>query len=264
VPNLPEKLVCKPIIVTRPQAQACSLVQALIANGRAAIVFPLLEIHPLEDNSALLEVLTNLSRFAMVAFVSPNAIDAAFGLIKTWPKKMTFAVMGEGSRVALAKHGINDENATIVSPHDPYRSDSNTLIEALDIAALSGKSVLIIRGQSGRELLADALRNAGVLVTQIAAYRRTAPTLDGERRAQLSALLDQPSDWFVSSSEALHILKQQVFEVQGVSGVAKMQQQTLFVPHFRIAETARNLGFIDVILTGSGDEGLLAALQSQV
>jgi uroporphyrinogen-III synthase len=42
-----------------------------------------------------------------------------------------------------------------------------------------------------------------------------------------------------------------------------MQQQHLIVPHARIAETARALGFARVTLTGSGDERLLAALQSR-
>jgi uroporphyrinogen-III synthase len=35
------------------------------------------------------------------------------------------------------------------------------------------------------------------------------------------------------------------------------------VPHARIHETARALGFTRLTLTGSGDERLLAALQSQ-
>jgi uroporphyrinogen-III synthase len=45
--------------------------------------------------------------------------------------------------------------------------------------------------------------------------------------------------------------------------VAKLQQQHLIVPHARIAETASALGFNAVTLTGSGDERLLAALQSR-
>jgi uroporphyrinogen-III synthase len=43
-----------------------------------------------------------------------------------------------------------------------------------------------------------------------------------------------------------------------------MQQQHLIVPHARIAETANNLGFSKLTLTGSGDERLLAALQSRL
>ena len=48
-----------------------------------------------------------LHDFALVAFVSPNAIDAAFAHIPdfhdTWPAGVTVAVVGEGSRAALAR-----------------------------------------------------------------------------------------------------------------------------------------------------------------
>lgn len=251
-----------PVVITRPLAQSDSLAQRVAAMGRDAIVFPLLEIHPLADPAQLQLVLDDLASFAMVAFVSPNAIDAVFKLVPSWPKQVALAVMGEGSRKALAQHGVNSGNATIFSPRDPQRSDSQTLLEVLDLAALNGRRVLIIRGETGRELLADELRAAGVQVTQVAAYRRTAPNLDQARRSQLLQLLDVKSDWIVTSSEALRILMRLVQQLAESNGVAKMQQQRILVPHRRIAETARTLGFREIILTGSGDEPLLAALQS--
>jgi uroporphyrinogen-III synthase len=185
-----------------------------------------------------------------------------FRIVPCWPKQVALAVMGEGSRKALAQHGVNAANATIFSPLDPQRTDSQTLLEALDLPALNGKRVLIIRGETGRELLADELRAAGVLVTQVAAYRRIAPNLDQARRSQLLQLLDAKNDWIVTSSEALQILMRLVEQFAKASGVAKMQQQRILVPHSRIAETAQALGFREIILTGSGDERLLAALQS--
>jgi uroporphyrinogen-III synthase len=45
--------------------------------------------------------------------------------------------------------------------------------------------------------------------------------------------------------------------------VVKLQQQHLVVPHVRIAETARELGFQAITQTASGDEAILAALQSR-
>jgi uroporphyrinogen-III synthase len=42
-----------------------------------------------------------------------------------------------------------------------------------------------------------------------------------------------------------------------------LQQKSLVVPHLRIEESARELGFRSVRLTGSGDGALLAALQSR-
>jgi uroporphyrinogen-III synthase len=250
-----------PVVVTRPLAQARPLAQKLAAIGRDAVVFPLLDILPLPDQSHLQSVMDDVDGYAMVAFVSPNAIDAAFAHVRQWPAQVALAVVGEGSKAALAQHGLTTANATIYSPVDPHRTDSQTLVEALDLDALRGKRVLIVRGESGRELLADALRDSGVEVEQVAAYRRVAPVLDDAKRGQLQELLDVEADWVITSSEALRILIDMVRETGGDDAVAKMQRQRLVVPHVRIAETARLLGFTDFIQAGSGDEPLLAALQ---
>jgi uroporphyrinogen-III synthase len=250
------------VVITRPLAQAEPLARRVAAVGREAVVFPLLEIHPLPDIAPLRATLNDLHRYALIAFVSPNAIAAAFSVKPDWPRDIPIAVIGDGSRKALAQYGITDANASIVSSRDAARTDSQTLLAALGKTALQGKEVLIIRGESGRELLADELRAAGIAVTQVAAYRRVAPTLDHERRAKLLQLIAGENDWIVTSSEALRNLMQSVEQAAGAPGVAKMQQQQVFVPHARIAETARALGLQRVTLTGSGDEALLAALQS--
>jgi len=250
------------VVITRPLAQAAPLAQRVTALGRETVLFPLLEIHPLPDTTPLRAALDDVHNYALAAFVSPNAIDATFALLTAWPREVPLAIMGEGSRAALARHGVTPDNATIFSPRDTGRTDSQTLLAALDLPALRGKQVLILRGETGRELLADALRAAGVGVTQVAAYRRCAPVLDPARRVELAALLDHADDWIVTSSEALQVLMQMTAEVGGAAGVAKMQQQRLIVPHVRIQETAAALGFARVTLTASGDEGLLAALQS--
>jgi len=251
-----------PVVITRPRAQAGLLAQQIAALGREAVIFPLLEIEPLPDPAPLLAALGKLDAYAMVAFVSPNAIDAAFAHLGCWPDGVAIAIMGEGSRHALAAHGVTDANATIFKPRDPLRTDSQTLLEVLDLAALRGKKVLILRGETGREFLADALRDAGIEVTQVASYRRQAPRLDNGMRQQLLALLERRNDWIVTSSEALRILLRLAEECAGATGVAKLQRQRLIISHVRIAEAAHEIGFGQVTLTGSGDERLLAALQS--
>jgi uroporphyrinogen-III synthase len=251
----------KSVVITRPLEQAGALAQRVTDLGREAVLFPLLEIHPLTDPAPLVAALRDLDSYAMVAFVSPNAIDAAFAVLPHWPRGPSLAVMGEGSRSALARQGVTAANTTIVSPCDSGRTDSQTLLDALDLDALRGKRILILRGETGRDLLGDALRTAGVQVTQIAAYRRCAPVLDQARSGRLRQLLESRNDWIVTSSEALRILMQMVEQVAGAAGVAKMQHQNLIVPHVRIQETARRLGFHEVTLSGSGDERLLAALQ---
>lgn len=251
------------VVITRPLAQARPLAERLAALGRAVEVLPLLEIEALPDTAQLQAVLAGLSGYALVAFVSPNAIDAAFAHIRQWPDGVSVAVVGEGSRAALAAHGVTAANAHIVSPADSARSDTEHLLQTLDLAALRGRRVLIVRGESGRELMGDGFRAAGADVTVVAAYRRHVPALTPALAATLERLLAQRNDWIVTSSEALRGLLQLLAQLDpGLAAVAKMQQQHLIVPHARIAKTANGLGFHRITLTGSGDERLLAALQS--
>jgi uroporphyrinogen-III synthase len=255
----------KPVVITRPHAQALALAQQAREAGYEIVIFPLLEILPLPDPAPFRNALQYLHDCAMVAFVSPNAIDAVFRELPAWPLQIPIAIIGEGSRQALAQHGLTSANAIIRSPRDPERTDSQTLLETLDLDALRGKRVMIVRGETGRELLADALRAKGVEVVQVAAYRRAAPELDDARRLQLRQLMATENDWIVTSSEALRILMdmlRQLDDDKENDPVAKMQRQRLIVPHVRIAETARALGLHNVTLTGSGDEQLFAALQS--
>ena len=297
------------VVITRPLAQARPLAERVAALGRTVELLPLLEIHALADTAPLLAALAKLTApatlasaaaattsaaaatavppataatpatlvtpyYALVAFVSPNAIDAAFAHIAQWPAGVTLAVLGEGSRAALAAHGVTPANAHIVSPADSAHSDSEHLLQTLDLAALRGRRVLIVRGESGRELMAEGLRAAGADVTVVAAYRRDVPALTPALSATLQRLLAQQNDWIVTSSEALRglmlLLEELACREAGAAPqqhiqettVAKMQRQHLIVPHARIAETAKQFGFTRLTLTGSGDERLLAALQS--
>lgn len=254
----------KPVVITRPAAQAQTLALRLTESGCTVRIFPLLDIQPLTDTSELRTTLSRLHDYAMVAFVSPNAIDAVFAHLQVWPPAVAVAVVGEGSRQALARHGVSDDHATIISPRDTQRTDSATLLKELDLPALHGKKVLIVRAATGRELLADQLRAAGVEVEQVVAYQRLVPLLDQARRAQLQSLLAEENDWIITSSEAMRFLKQMVEQTAQGQGWQRMQNKTLILPHPRIAETAQELGFTRTILCGSGDAALFAAIQSRL
>lgn len=252
-----------PVVITRPRAQAQALADGVAELGREAVLLPLLDIFPLADQTGLQRALAGLADYALVAFVSPNAIDAAFAHVQRWPDGVALAVLGETSRACLARHGIHDGNAKIFSPLDPTRSDSEHLLRALALDSLDGKRVLIVRGETGRELMADGLREAGALVDTVAAYRRQVPAMTPQLADTLRELLARQNDWIITSSEALRGLLGLVAQLGDAAAVAKMQQQHLIVPHARIAETASSLGLTRLTLAGSGDAALLAALQSR-
>jgi uroporphyrinogen-III synthase len=253
------------VVITRPQMQAEALAARIAALGLRPVVFPLLDIRPLDANGAqaLQAALDDLPSYAMAVFVSPNAIDAAFRHIASWPASVAIGIVGAGSRAALMRHGVDAAATRIVAPLAAEKTDSEGLLAALDCSALQGRRVLIVRGQAGRDFLSDALRRAGVQVDHISAYRREAPVFDSAVAAQLRQLLESDSTWIITSSEALRNLMHMLPQTALADAVVKMQHKRIIVPHPRIAEAARLAGFSRVTLTGSGDERLLAALQSE-
>ena len=108
------------VMITRPAGQAVELVAAIRAAGLLAVEFPLLEIRAVSDTSALHAALSALERYALVVFVSPNAIDQvmayrdAIGV--AWPKQVPLGVMGPGSVRALAQWGIAAPRYQVIAP----------------------------------------------------------------------------------------------------------------------------------------------------
>jgi uroporphyrinogen-III synthase len=227
------------------------------------------EIAALQDTSSLNEVFQRLTEYALVVFVSPAAVrmclSQAYFQQNAWPQTLAIAVMGAGSRAALQEFGISSKDYTVISPSNAERTDSETLLADLDLEGLQNKKVLLIRGETGRELFADALRKADISVDVVAAYRRVIPDFDEGKASELISLLERPSEqqsaWVITSSEVLTTLLKWASTLGLPDAVVKMQQQQLFVPHFRIAQNAKELGFHSITLTASGDENLLAALQ---
>jgi uroporphyrinogen-III synthase len=273
------------IVLTRTRVQSQPLAHRLTALGYAVALFPLLEIVPLPENSNQQRIfqatLNNLSTYAMAVFVSPNAIHAVFKNGLKWPSEVAIAVMGEGSRAALAQYGISEKSAHIYCPATPassvdsannsttpqFRADSEALLRELDLDSLRGRNVVIFRAETGRELLADALAEHDIHVVKVIAYRRFAPLMTVEDKQLLSDLLASDSTWVVASSEALRTLANCIQKLASdvdvnSTNVVASQQLTLWVSHHRIAETAEKCGFNHIRLIGSGDENLLLALQS--
>ena len=242
------------ILVTRPAAQAASLARMIAAQGGQAVLFALLEIGPADDDAALRRAIAQLDDYAVAIFISANA--AAFSVPQIlaaggWPKTLQAAAIGQSTAAQLASLGVED----VICPAARFDSEALLELPALAAGALAGKKVLLLRGNGGRELLADTLRQRGATVDCVTCYRRSGPAdgpallLTAWRAGQLNALT-------VSSSEGLrHLL-----DLLDVEGRAFLQKTPLFVPHARIAENARALGLEKIILTDAADAGLIAGL----
>jgi uroporphyrinogen-III synthase len=248
----PGPLAGRTIVVTRPRAQAAALAGAISEAGGVPLIFPLLEISPATDPQPLQQAAADLANYALAVFISPNAVDYALPAILQhgpWPAGLIAAAVGQGTVRALAAHGVTG----CVAPTE--RFDSEALLALPEMLAVNGKKALIFRGDGGRELLADTLRERGAEVDYVTCYRRSGPAdgvlplLAAWRAGRLDALT-------VSSSEGLHYL----LDLLDAEGRRFLQKTPIFVPHARIAETARELGLSKTILTEAADAGILAGL----
>ena len=247
-------LAGRTIVVTRPLAQATPLAEAIAKAGGRPLIFPLLDISPAADPLPLLEAAARLPDYALAVFISPNAVAHALPTLLAngpWPAGLVPAAVGPGTVKVLAAAGI----AGCIAPTE--RFDSEALLELPELAAdrVDGRRIAIFRGDGGRELLADTLRQRGAIVDCVTCYRRTgpgdgvAPLISGWRAGQLDALT-------VSSSEGLRYL----VDLLDAEGRRFLEKTPLFVPHARIAENARSLGLGNIILTEAADAGLVAGL----
>ena len=252
--NQPGPLAGRTIVVTRPRAQAAALAGAISEAGGIPLIFPLLEISPATDPQSLQQAVANLAQYALAIFISPNAVDYALPAILQhgpWPSTLIPAAVGLGTVRALAAHGVTG----CVAPNE--RFDSEALLALPQMLTVDGKKVLIFRGDGGRELLAETLRQRGAEVDYATCYRRSGPAdgilplLAAWRAGRLDALT-------VSSSEGLHYL----IDLLDAEGRRFLQKTPVFVPHARIAETARELGVSHTILTDPADAGILAGLRA--
>lgn len=243
------------IAVTRPAEQAEALCAAIVARGGRCLLHPLIDIAPVEDTAALIAQARRLADFALIFFVSPNAVRHGLPLLQAagpLPPSVQIATVGPGSAQALRAAGIEE----VLVPQAGFDSEAVLALPAFQPEAVAGREVLILRGDGGRELLADTLRERGARVTVLSCYRRLPPSADP------AALIAAASDGRLSaitltSSEAVDRLAEQLG-----SALACLQPVPVFACHPRIAERARRQGFVQVVETPPGDAGLLAALEA--
>lgn len=245
------------VLVTRPAAQASEWVQQLRAAGLQAEALPLIDIAAAPDADALAAAWAALPAQAMVVFVSPNAVThffAAKPAHAAWPAGVQAASPGPGTTRVLRGLGV----PAIVEPAaNAAQFDSESLWQQLSTQEWAGQRVLVVRGTSGRDWLAERLRERGAELSFVAAYGRTAPHLWPAQQALLGEALARPGEhlWFFSSSEA-------VSHLQALAPQADWSQALAVATHPRIAESARRLGLGRVIEARPTLEAVVACIQS--
>jgi uroporphyrinogen-III synthase len=226
------------VIVTRPRAQADTLVHELQGSGIDAVALPLIHIAPLSDVRPLQQAWAGLAGTALVVFVSANAVLQFMRqrpAHAAWPVQLLAASTGPGTSAALRAAGV--PAALLVQPAGEV-FDSEALWHELQPRDWHARHVCVVRGEGGRDWLAERLAAAGAHVEFVSAYQRQLPRLDAQGQDLLDAAAARPRQhlWLFSSSQAVEHLGQLAPGVDWSAASA-------VAPHARIAARVQQLGF---------------------
>jgi uroporphyrinogen-III synthase len=240
------------VVLTRPRAQCEALAAELEAHGARVVIFPALDIAPVELSAESRAALATLHSASLAIFVSANAAEhgvAAALKSGPWPASVAVAGIGEATAERLRNSGF----ARVVSPASGF--DSESLLACPELRDVNGRRVVVFRGIGGREHLRTTLEGRGAKVGYVECYRRMRP--DSDPAALIAALARGQID-------AVHAMSAETvdnfLELAG-SGVS-WSGVALVVPHPAIARHGASASFGRTVVSGPGVPGLVKALHN--
>lgn len=218
------------VLVTRPAHLSQSLAAGIAAAGGQVILLPAIDIVG-RDPVAVAADLAAIARPDIVVYVSRNAVD--HGPPALLDSAATVAAVGPATKAAIESRG----RVVDIVPDNGF--DSEALLKHPRLQDVGGQEVLIVRGQSGRELLADTLRGRGAKVTYLAVYERRPHKPLPEELSRLDAALKAESLRFliVLSADSLRSLTASLPQPL----LESLRSITLVAPSPRVLQTASEL-----------------------
>ena len=188
--------------------------------------------------------------------LSQHAVEFAHAQLQqqdmAWPAAPGYFAIGRTT--ALALHTVS--GADVRYPLD--REITEVLLQLPELQTVAGKRALILRGNGGRELLGETLRERGANVTFVECYQRCAKHYDGAEEAMrwhargINTLV-------VTSGEMLQQLWALIPLWYRENWLLRCR---LLVVSERLANQARELGWQDIRIADNADnDALLRALQ---
>lgn len=244
------------VVITRPAHQAHHFQTLVKQVGAEVALCPTIAIQPLEDNQAALNRLASLSHYQIVIFISANAVHFAHNLCNEAQRQqlqqLCLGAIGKKTAEALVACGYR---VTLVAKSG-FTSEDFLQLAALQ--HLEQQRILIVRGQDGRELLANSLSKRGALVDYLDVYQRVKPTpLNWQ---QLHYLKTHTQRLIISFTSAESVHNFLALTNNGLD----LSKLTLLVGGQRIAQTARMVGFSGTLIVADdpSDESMFKALLS--
>lgn len=252
-------LAGRSVLVTRPRHQAQGLIDAVQRLGGEARVFPTLAIAATPVTPEMIEWVRRLGDGDSVIFISPNAVECGMPLIEQaggLPGGVAVAAVGRATQRSLTERGVGQ----VIVPQQG--ADSEALLALPLLQSLSNRTVLIIRGVGGRELLGNTLTQRGARVVYAEVYRRVTP--DDADRARLLAWLAAGGIDVVTTTSAAGL--ENLLALAGAEGGGMLLGLPLVVVSGRMLQLAERLGFRGPIgiAEGAGEDAVSRAVVALV
>lgn len=230
-------------IIVRPSPECDQLVTALNNAGLPAVACPMLSFSQGRDFCSLPETLSTLPPSSLVVLVSPRSVDygnqALLNANAQWPSHINYIAVGKRTAEVF-------DTCTGLKASFPLREDSEGMLALPDMQDVSGKKVLILRGDSGREHLAPSLKMKGANVNYCEIY---------QRQWDVSALLSQAKMWNPALVRTLVVTSGQQLthfdQLISLSDQHWLRQCHILVPSKRIQNQAIELGFEKITIVDS-------------
>lgn len=213
------------VLVTRSQHQSDALIGAIRECGGNPIRFATIEINARDAASVAAET-ARLAAPEIAIFVSSNAVE--HGL--QFADGAQIAVIGPATAAAVSAAGRSVD----ISSGSGF--DSESLLATADLFNVTGRRIRIIRGQDGRELLADTLRARGAQVDYLQVYERIAPLYSLD---EVQALVEIWESGQINVVTAMSVASfRNLIELLPESAISLLSRTPLVTPAERVLKEA--------------------------
>lgn len=244
------------ILVTRPSPAGEQLVSRLQASGLSAYHAPLINFSKGKGLPQLPNLLQSLRTNDLGFLVSQQAVYYTNEWLNenkySWPCGMSWYAIGHTTASTL--YTVSGLHAVF----PPIKETSEMLLSLPALQNVRGKKALILRGNSGRELLGKTLTLRGAEVIWCECYQRNSVHYDGDQQS-LTWQQAGVDTLIVTSGEMLQQLYTLIPDYYRSSWLLHCK---LVVVSDRLAALASQLGWYTIRVAENADnDALICALQ---
>lgn len=225
-------------VLTRPKGLNETLAHALMQSGWQVRLAPALQI-----NRRVLGVgerTPDPADYDLIVFVSGNAVAgyaSQLGDRYVWPESTLAACVG--LTTAQSVRDAFGAAIEVLHPAPSDTQDSESLWRVITTRSTMPRRVLILRGQDGRDWLADQFQGRGIAVHIHAAYCRELATWSPDIQAELSvwAKNDRQVVWLLTSPHGIDSVMGQIERAGAANWASRCRY---IVTHPRLVEMVRH------------------------